>query len=178
MAQVIRSSDILAICFMLSGDDLDADIAGILEKLEAFAQKDECLIGTSPDDLCNALFWLTYDMELSDIGDYERFPERMRQMRLRDLVRPMLLCRELYCNDEGEYWEGTYELEDTCNDSRGNWLDDVYDPVDIKYEYDIRRLFEHPDSLTGEAASAFFREHQSYERILRNRRRSLDSYNC
>lgn len=166
MAQVIRSSDILAICFLFSGYNLDADVKNILENMDVYTQKNGCMLGICPDDFRNALFWLTYDMELSEFGDYERFPENIRRMRLRDLVRPMLIKRELYCNDEGEYWEGTYDLEDTCRDSRENWIDDVSDPVDIKYEYDIRRLFAQPGSLTSEAACGFFKEHHSLERIL------------
>jgi hypothetical protein len=166
MAEVIRSSDILAVCFLLSGCDPDKDAASVIESIEAYMQKNGCWLGTGSDDFRNALFWLTYDMGLSDIGDYERFPNSLRQTRLRDLARPMLLKRELYCNDEGEYWEGAYDLEDTCRDSRENWLDDFSDPVDIKYEYDIRRFFAKPDSLTGEAVFAFFTEHHSLMRIL------------
>jgi hypothetical protein len=167
MAQVIRSSDILAICFIFYGNDLDTDMTGVIANAETYIQENDWWIGTGPDDFRNALFWLTCDTELSDIRDYEQFPENMKKVKLRDLIIPILSTRELSCNDEGEYWVGSYDLGNACNDNKDNWFDDFANPVDIEYEYEIRKFFASPRNLTNQSAAAFFREHGSRERILK-----------
>lgn len=165
MATATRSSDILAACLLLCGYRLDAGIAEAIEAAEAYAQENGCYIGTGPDDFRNALFWLTHDIGQSSLEDLMNFPGNMG-MRLWELAGPLLRTRELSCNDEGESWVGEYALADVCDDSSANWLDDFEDPVDITYEYEIRRLFA-MEGLTDESVAAFIEERRrGVQRIL------------
>jgi hypothetical protein len=165
MAILIRSSDILTICLVLSDYNLDTDVAKMIENVEAYQKVKDCFLGTGPEDFRNAFFWLAYNTGLIDFSHYDEFPEMMKNVSLKELVRPLLSTRELYCNDEGEYWEGKYSLLDSQNDSKEDWFDDFMNPVDIEYEYLIRKFFEIPENLTKQSIMTFFRNHHNNTKI-------------
>jgi len=166
MASIIRSSDILAICLILSGYNLDADLAKVIENVEVYQKENDCFLGTGPEDFRNAFFWLAYNAGLIGFSNYDEFPEIMKNVSLRKLAGTLLSTRELHCNDEGEYWEGEYSLLDSQNDSKDNWFHDFNNPVDTQYEYLIRDFFKVPENLTNQSVMTFLREHNDEKRIL------------
>lgn len=166
MASIIRSSDILAICLILSDYNLDADVAKVIGNVESYQKENDCFLGTGPEDFRNAFFWLAYNAGLVDLSNYDEFPEIMKNVSLRELVRPLLSTCELHCNDEGEYWEGKYSLLDSQNNNRDNWFHDFNNPVDTQYEYQIRNFFKVPKNLTNQSVMAFLREYNDEQKLL------------
>ncbi len=156
----------LEICFMFSGHNLDADMAAVIEHTERYAEENSCFFGTAPEDFRNSLFWLTHSIGAVGFFDYAELMQIMKKVKLRDLVLPMLNTRELSCNDEGEYWMGEYRISEGSPDGKENWYDDPMDPVDLAYEYSIRKFFETPRNLTNESVTKFFRQYGAGDKIL------------
>lgn len=166
MAFLTRSSDILRLCFVFSGYDLDSDMAAVIERVEIYEEENSCFFGTGPEDFKNSFFWLAHAIGAVGMSDFAIFLQTMKRTRLRDLARPILEKRELYCNDEGEYWTGEYLVSGGFADRIENWYNDPADPVDLTYEYNIRRFFETPRNVTNQSMIDFFRRYNTESEII------------
>ncbi len=113
-------------------------------------------------------FPLLADTQYRAVGfcDNTEFMQIMKRIKLRDLVTPILNTRELSCNDEGECWTGEYRIREGFSDRKEDWYDDPMDPVDLAYEYNIRKFFETPRNLTNESIIDFFRQYGAGDKVL------------
>lgn len=166
MARVTRTSDIIAICIILSNYKLDIPIGQVIENVELFEESHKRFFGTGIEDMRNAFYMFAYNLWQVGHEDLEKIPEMIKAVSLAEWIRPILLYREVYFNDEGEYWIGDYELGDTMDDCDDNWYDDYENTADINYEFEIRKFFNSPQNYNSMKVMEFFNSHGIKDSIL------------
>lgn len=110
MSAATLSGDILSICLLFANGDIRTSLAEIIQRAEDFQEKQQRYFGISPHDFRGLLRSLVmFELGLRRIG------EDIGNIRLSEIVTPMLSYHDAYFNDEGEHWCGDDNEIDDAN---------------------------------------------------------------
>lgn len=122
--KVTLSQDILGICLLLSGGDLNLKLDEIATLAGEFQEKNDRHFGITRDDFRNLLIRLVWEQFPGSIFDNL---EHFGNVMLKEVALKMLSYGDVYCNDEGEYWTegctGEYYIQELFNGDVDAYLD-------------------------------------------------------
>ena len=145
MATSISSSDFVALCLLLVDFDLDATIAEVIGREEAFEQSRGIYFGVGSGDFPNAFYALVLrgDIECS----LAALPDLLAATPLRQWLNIILHLNGFYTKDTEDWWTEDDEVEP------GSDIDYT------AYNAPLRTLFADPAAFTTNAVRSFFHQY-------------------
>lgn len=122
MAAGILSQDLVAACLLLVEGNVDATLEEVIRRADEFQEDRDRHFGISRDDLRGLFqYWTTFDMAIRE------YSETLDDVKLRDVINPMLDCLCAYFNDEGEYM-------DKISEEYSSWIRSCFDVDEEEYQ--------------------------------------------
>ena len=121
MAKVLMSQDVLGICLLVAGGDLNMTMEEVMKLVDEFEEQKRCRFGSSQGDLPS----LFISLVLQKLGPEKfSFPYRLilGKVNLQDVALDVLSFQGYWSCDEGDYWID-YEQEPTYH----TWFPNFYD---------------------------------------------------
>jgi hypothetical protein len=142
MGVSIPSSDFVAICLLMVDLNLDASIAEVIDREQAYEESQGCAFGVGAGDFRNAFYVLVLrgDIECS----LQALPDLLASTPLRRWIALILRLNEFYTKDTEDWWteDGNFKTgsEYHC----------------VAYNAPFRAFFATPDTVTVDDVRAFF----------------------
>jgi hypothetical protein len=117
MAKSISATNIVYIGLLLSGEKIDITLEELIEKVAEYQMEYNLVIGVDQQDFASAIAILVFlELGLLELFDLKAF----NKLTFREIIPGILNFKEVYFNDEGEYWIKEIEPPDT---SKGQFFD-------------------------------------------------------
>jgi len=167
----ILTQDLVAVCLLLVEGNLDATLEEVIRRADEFQEKRDRHFGISRSDLRGLFqYWTTFDMAIRE------YSETLDDIKLRDVINPMLDCLCAYFNDEGEYM-------DKISEEYSSWIGSSFDVDEEAYQEKlaIKRQMEkffkdiELNSISGNDAMRFLDKMNISDSILYQCSRPGDS---
>ncbi|MFH2044815.1 MAG: hypothetical protein ABIK92_06695 [Pseudomonadota bacterium] len=169
MAASILSQDIIAICLLFAGGDINLSLTEVIRRVEEYQEIKNRHFGISIHDF-RGLFYNLLNCKLG----IKSVSNEINEIKLSDTIIDIIEYHDAYFNDEGEYWFKRNQTYSEDIDSYISHIDKEH-KIAIKQQMKIFFKYDQIKTFSPESVKKFMEEINIIDAILYQCSRSGES---